>query len=44
MAAEYYDVKKDEARLAEMLEQTGGIRDVPVIIEDGKVLIGYGGS
>jgi glutaredoxin len=44
MRAEYYDVKKDKARLAEMLKQTGGSRSVPVIIEDGKVLIGYGGS
>jgi len=44
MAAEYYDVKKDEARLAEMLKHTGGLRDVPVILEDGKVSIGYGGS
>jgi glutaredoxin 3 len=44
MAAEYHDVKKDKARLEEMLKQTGGKRDVPVIIQDGKVSIGYGGS
>jgi len=44
MTAEYYDVKKNKARLEEMLKQTGGIRSVPVIIEDGKVSIGYGGS
>jgi glutaredoxin 3 len=37
-------VKKDKARLEEMLQQTGGSRNVPVIIEDGKVTIGYGGS
>jgi glutaredoxin len=37
-------VKKDKVRLDEMLKQTGGRRDVPVIVEDGKVTIGYGGS
>jgi hypothetical protein len=30
--------------LDEMLEVTGGKRDVPVIVERGKVTIGYGGG
>jgi len=37
-------VKKDKAGLAEMLKLTKGQRDVPVIVEDGKVTIGYGGT
>ena len=28
----------------EMLGLTGGRREVPVIVEDGSVTIGYGGS
>jgi len=27
-----------------MLKHSGGIRKVPVIIEEGKVTIGYGGA
>jgi glutaredoxin 3 len=38
------DVKADPAGLEEMLEVSGGRRSVPVIVEDGKVTIGYGGS
>jgi hypothetical protein len=34
----------DRARLDEMLKLTRGQRKVPVIMEGGKVLIGYGGS
>jgi glutaredoxin len=30
--------------LDEMLKVTGGKRDVPVIVEGGKVTIGYGGT
>ena len=30
--------------MQEMLRWTGGRRDVPTIVEDGKVTIGYGGS
>jgi len=37
-------VKQDKARLAEMLKLTGGVRNVPVIVENGKVSVGYGGS
>jgi len=41
---DYRNVKKSEADLAEMLKQTGGRREVPVIVEGGRVTTGYGGS
>jgi glutaredoxin 3 len=37
-------VKLDQARLEDMLQYSKGARNVPVIVEDGKVTIGYGGS
>jgi hypothetical protein len=37
-------VKKDQARLDEMLSLSGGRRQVPVVVEDGTVTVGYGGS
>jgi len=37
-------VKKDKKALEEMLKLTKGQRDVPVIVGDGKVTIGYGGT
>jgi len=37
-------VKEDRAKLEEMLKFSKGARNVPVIVEDGKVAIGYGGS
>jgi glutaredoxin len=40
----YHDVKKDRAKLDEMLALTGGRRQVPVIVADGKTKVGYGGS
>ena len=42
--AKYFDVKADSAKLQEMLKLSGGVRQVPVILEAGKVTIGYGGS
>jgi glutaredoxin 3 len=42
--AVYYDVKMDAARLDEMLRFSQGARKVPVIVEDGKVSIGYEGG
>ena len=42
--ATYYDVNKEAARLEEMLGLSGGKRKVPIIVEDGKVRVGYGGS
>jgi len=37
-------VKLDAAKLQEMLKKSKGVREVPVIIENGKVTVGYGGS
>jgi hypothetical protein len=37
-------VKKDAAALGRMLGYSGGSRQVPVIVEDGKVTIGFGGT
>jgi len=41
---EYRDVLSDPAALSEMLRLVGGRRDVPVMLEDGKATVGYGGS
>ena len=41
---DYRNVKKSEADLAEMLKHAGGRRQVPVLVEDGGVTIGYGGT
>jgi glutaredoxin 3 len=38
------DVREDAAGLEEMLRASDGRRSVPVIVEEGKVTIGYGGS
>ena len=40
----YYDVKRDAARLAEMLVLSGGRREVPVLDESGTITIGFGGT
>lgn len=42
--AEYFDVKSDSEKLEEMLKLSGGVRKVPVIVDGGKVTIGYGGT
>ena len=41
---QYINVKKDAGGLQRMLELTGGKRRVPVIVADGKVTIGFGGT
>ena len=41
---EYIDVKKNRADLERMLGYSSGHRRVPVIVEDGKVTIGFGGT
>jgi glutaredoxin 3 len=38
------DVKLDAAKLDEMLKFSKGSRNVPIIVEDGKVTVGYGGT
>ena len=42
--ATYIDVKKDPAELERMLTFSGGKRRVPVIVDGGKVTIGFGGT
>jgi glutaredoxin 3 len=44
ITARYVDVKKNPADLEAMLVHSGGKRRVPVIVEGGKVTIGYGGT
>ncbi len=44
MPFEYVDVQKDKAGLERMLKYSKGSREVPVIVEDDKVVVGYGGS
>lgn len=41
---EYHNVKKNPADLQRMLEFSRGKRLVPVIVEDGRVTIGFGGT
>jgi len=40
----YKNVEADKAAMAEMTALSKGRRDVPLILEEGKVTIGYGGS
>jgi len=41
---QYINVKKDADALRRMLELTGGKRRVPVIVDQGTVTIGFGGT
>jgi glutaredoxin 3 len=41
---EYIDVKKSRAEMDRMLGYSGGHRRVPVIVDEGKVEIGFGGT
>lgn len=41
---QYIDVKKSRAELDRMLEYSAGQRQVPVIVENGKVTVGFGGG
>lgn len=41
---EYINVVEDSNGLERMLRLTSGRRKVPVIVEDGKVTVGFGGS
>ncbi len=40
----YIDVTKKRADLDRMLQYSKGRREVPVIVEQGQVTIGFGGS
>jgi glutaredoxin 3 len=37
-------VESDGKKLEEMLKYSGGLREVPIIVEGGKAKIGYGGT
>jgi len=41
---EYFDVKKDAAAMARFLELSGGERRVPLLREQGRVTVGFGGT
>ena len=41
---DYRNVKKSAADLEQMLAHSRKRRDVPVIVEDGAVTIGFGGT
>ena len=41
---EYIDVRGSRADMDRMLGYSNGVRRVPVIVEDGKVTIGFGGT
>ena len=41
---EYINVLEDQEGLARMLKYTNGRRQIPVIVDAGKITIGFGGS
>jgi arsenate reductase-like glutaredoxin family protein len=41
---EYFDVKADPVAMARFLELSGGERRVPLIVERGRVTVGFGGT
>lgn len=41
---EYVNLHADGRRIPEMLQHSGGRRAVPVIVDEGKVVIGFGGT
>jgi hypothetical protein len=41
---EYHDVRKDAAAMKRFLELSGGERRVPLIVERGRVIVGFGGT
>lgn len=44
VAVEYVDVKRDPAAMRRFLELSGGDRRVPLIVEGGRISIGFGGT
>ena len=40
----YINVKKEAGALERLISLTKGRRQVPVIVEDGRVTIGFGGT
>jgi glutaredoxin len=43
-AVEYFDVLSSKEHFDRMMKYSGGQRRVPVIVEDEKAIVGYGGS
>jgi len=41
---QYINVVQDHSQLKKMLEYSKGVREVPVIVENGEVTIGYAGG
>ena len=41
---DYVDVKADPRNLEAMLKLSNGVRKVPVIVQEGNVTVGYGGT
>jgi arsenate reductase-like glutaredoxin family protein len=41
---EYYDVRFDAEKMKDMLKYSDGARRVPVIVDQGKVTIGFNGK
>ena len=41
---DYRDVLQDPGYLEEMLKFSQGVRKVPVLVEDGKTTVGFGGT
>jgi len=40
----YHDVTRDPAAMARFLELSGGERRVPLIVDRGRVIVGWGGA
>jgi hypothetical protein len=41
---DYINVLEDEAGLERMMQLTNGRRKIPVIVQDGKITVGFGGT
>ena len=41
---DYINVLEDEAGLKRMMQLTNGRRKIPVIVQDGKITVGFGGT
>lgn len=44
MKVEFLDVKRDAAAMKRFLELSGGDRRVPLIVEGGRVTVGFDGT
>lgn len=40
----YFDVGRDPAALRRLLELSGGGRRVPLVVDQGRVTVGFGGT